>query len=177
MVRSAWTSVSWYTVKCSYAHPRTHTGTHISKGDWNISNISIFGIDQARFFLLCLPGMPFYQAVNILRRQDRIIKGVQVWYSDQVSITMKRWRFFVHVHSDACVYTSLQSTVWPESRQQLISKPGCRNLRYTIFVHPFLFLAKLGVWQQGGLDVTISFKKSCFKNMVTPWLTPISLGL
>lgn len=30
------------------------------------------------------------------------------------------------------------------------------------------------VWQQGGLDVTISFKKSCFKNMVTPWLTLIS---
>jgi hypothetical protein len=30
--------------------------------------------------------MPFYQAVNILRRQDRYIKGVQVWYSDQVCI-------------------------------------------------------------------------------------------
>ena len=30
-------------------------------------------------------GMPFNQAVNILKRQDRVIKGVQVWYSDQVS--------------------------------------------------------------------------------------------
>ena len=28
--------------------------------------------------------MPFYQAVCILRKQDRIIKGVQVWYSQQV---------------------------------------------------------------------------------------------
>ena len=27
--------------------------------------------------------MPFYQAVHILRKQDRQIKGVQVWYSDQ----------------------------------------------------------------------------------------------
>ena len=29
-------------------------------------------------------GMPFYQAVHILKRQDRNIKGVQIWYSDQV---------------------------------------------------------------------------------------------
>lgn len=37
------------------------------------------GNEQWEFVL----GMPFYQAVNILKRQDRIIKGVQVWYSDQ----------------------------------------------------------------------------------------------
>lgn len=30
--------------------------------------------------------MPFYQAVAILRRQDRQIKGVQVWYSHQVML-------------------------------------------------------------------------------------------
>ena len=36
-------------------------------------------------------GMPFYQAVNILRRQDRYIKGVQVWYSDQVSHKKLNW--------------------------------------------------------------------------------------
>ena len=29
-------------------------------------------------------GMPFNQAISILKRQDRYIKGVQVWYSDQV---------------------------------------------------------------------------------------------
>ncbi|ESO90826.1 hypothetical protein LOTGIDRAFT_122620 [Lottia gigantea] len=38
------------------------------------------GNEQWEFVL----GMPIYQAVNILRRQDRTIKGVQVWYSDQV---------------------------------------------------------------------------------------------
>jgi len=37
------------------------------------------GNEQWEFVL----GMPFYQAVHILRRQDRVIKGVQVWYSDQ----------------------------------------------------------------------------------------------
>ncbi|KAK2187623.1 hypothetical protein NP493_159g00036 [Ridgeia piscesae] len=37
------------------------------------------GNEQWEFSL----GMPFYQAVHILRKQDRIIKGVQVWYSDQ----------------------------------------------------------------------------------------------
>lgn len=37
------------------------------------------GNEQWEFIL----GMPFYQAVNILRKQDRQIKGVQVWYSDQ----------------------------------------------------------------------------------------------
>ncbi|ELT94845.1 hypothetical protein CAPTEDRAFT_124552 [Capitella teleta] len=37
------------------------------------------GNEQWEFIL----GMPFYQAVHILRRQDRPIKGVQVWYSDQ----------------------------------------------------------------------------------------------
>ena len=34
--------------------------------------------------LFSFTGMPFYQAVNILKRQDRVIKGVQVWYSNQV---------------------------------------------------------------------------------------------
>ncbi|XP_046378318.1 phagosome assembly factor 1-like isoform X2 [Haliotis rufescens] len=38
------------------------------------------GNEQWEFVL----GMPVYQAVNILKRQDRIIKGIQVWYSDQV---------------------------------------------------------------------------------------------
>lgn len=40
-------------------------------------------INQLNFHFIS--GMPFYQAVHILRKQDRIIKGVQVWYSDQVS--------------------------------------------------------------------------------------------
>ncbi|XP_070196327.1 phagosome assembly factor 1-like [Littorina saxatilis] len=42
------------------------------------------GNEQWEFVL----GMPFYQAVNILRRQDRYIKGVQVWYSDQNPLQM-----------------------------------------------------------------------------------------
>ena len=29
-------------------------------------------------------GMPFYQVVQVLKKQDMTIKGVQVWYSDQV---------------------------------------------------------------------------------------------
>jgi len=37
------------------------------------------GNEQWEFVL----GMPFYQAVNILRRQDSCIKGVQVWYSEK----------------------------------------------------------------------------------------------
>ncbi|XP_064640713.1 phagosome assembly factor 1-like isoform X2 [Lineus longissimus] len=37
------------------------------------------GNEQWEFVL----GMPFNQAVNVLKRQDRVIKGVQVWYSDQ----------------------------------------------------------------------------------------------
>jgi hypothetical protein len=36
--------------------------------------------------------MPFNQAVNVLKRQDRVIKGVQVWYSDQVSLKLLRPR-------------------------------------------------------------------------------------
>ncbi|KAK3779768.1 hypothetical protein RRG08_035906 [Elysia crispata] len=36
------------------------------------------GNEQWEFVL----GMPFYQAVNILKRQDSCIKGVQVWYSE-----------------------------------------------------------------------------------------------
>ncbi|KAK6178576.1 hypothetical protein SNE40_013334 [Patella caerulea] len=42
------------------------------------------GNEQWEFVL----GMPFYQAVNILKRQDRAIKGVQVWYSDQLPLRM-----------------------------------------------------------------------------------------
>ncbi|XP_067652292.1 phagosome assembly factor 1-like isoform X2 [Haliotis asinina] len=42
------------------------------------------GNEQWEFVL----GMPFYQAVNILKRQDRIIKGIQVWYSDQNPLQM-----------------------------------------------------------------------------------------
>lgn len=42
------------------------------------------GNEQWEFVL----GMPFYQAVNILRRQDRYIKAVQVWYSDQSPLQM-----------------------------------------------------------------------------------------
>ncbi|KAL8608778.1 hypothetical protein ACOMHN_065515 [Nucella lapillus] len=37
------------------------------------------GNEQWEFVL----GMPFYQAVNILQRQDRTIRDVHVWYSDQ----------------------------------------------------------------------------------------------
>ncbi|KAK3580322.1 hypothetical protein CHS0354_003556 [Potamilus streckersoni] len=40
------------------------------------------GNEQWEFVL----GMPFYQAVNILKRQDRVIKGVQVWYSSQAPL-------------------------------------------------------------------------------------------
>ncbi|XP_041375935.1 UPF0183 protein C16orf70-like [Gigantopelta aegis] len=42
------------------------------------------GNEQWEFVL----GMPFYQAVNILKRQDRIIKGIQVWYSEQQPLAM-----------------------------------------------------------------------------------------
>ncbi|XP_045192190.1 phagosome assembly factor 1-like [Mercenaria mercenaria] len=42
------------------------------------------GNEQWEFIL----GMPFYQAVNILKRQDRVIKGVQVWYSNQGPLNM-----------------------------------------------------------------------------------------
>ncbi|XP_033755111.1 UPF0183 protein C16orf70 homolog isoform X1 [Pecten maximus] len=42
------------------------------------------GNEQWEFVL----GMPFYQAVSILRRQDRVIKGVQVWYSQQYPLQM-----------------------------------------------------------------------------------------
>ncbi|CAL1539381.1 unnamed protein product [Lymnaea stagnalis] len=42
------------------------------------------GNEQWEFVL----GMPFYQAVNILRRQDSSIKGVQVWYSDSNPLQM-----------------------------------------------------------------------------------------
>lgn len=42
------------------------------------------GNEQWEFVL----GMPFYQAVAILRRQDRQIKGVQVWYSHQYPLQM-----------------------------------------------------------------------------------------
>ncbi|XP_064599085.1 phagosome assembly factor 1-like [Liolophura sinensis] len=42
------------------------------------------GNEQWEFVL----GMPFYQAVNILKRQDRLIKAVQVWYSDQNPLQM-----------------------------------------------------------------------------------------
>ncbi|XP_046378450.1 phagosome assembly factor 1-like [Haliotis cracherodii] len=42
------------------------------------------GNEQWEFVL----GMPVYQAVNILKRQDRIIKGIQVWYSDQNPLQM-----------------------------------------------------------------------------------------
>lgn len=42
------------------------------------------GNEQWEFVL----GMPFYQAVNILKRQDRVIKGVQVWYSNQSPLQM-----------------------------------------------------------------------------------------
>ena len=34
---------------------------------------------------LIVSGMPFYQAVHITKRQDRIIKGVHIWYSDRVN--------------------------------------------------------------------------------------------
>lgn len=37
------------------------------------------GNEQWEFLL----GMPFYQAIYILRKQDTIIRGVQVWYGDQ----------------------------------------------------------------------------------------------
>ncbi|KAL3858968.1 hypothetical protein ACJMK2_009213 [Sinanodonta woodiana] len=40
------------------------------------------GNEQWEFVL----GLPFYQAVNILKRQDRVIKGVQVWYSSQAPL-------------------------------------------------------------------------------------------
>ncbi|XP_046558892.1 phagosome assembly factor 1-like isoform X2 [Haliotis rubra] len=39
-------------------------------------------------FVLGMPVCLFYQAVNILKRQDRIIKGIQVWYSDQNPLQM-----------------------------------------------------------------------------------------
>ncbi|XP_052233551.1 phagosome assembly factor 1-like [Dreissena polymorpha] len=42
------------------------------------------GNEQWEFIL----GMPFYQAVNILRRHDRVIKGVQTWYSNQGPLIM-----------------------------------------------------------------------------------------
>ncbi|XP_023930822.1 UPF0183 protein C16orf70 homolog [Lingula anatina] len=42
------------------------------------------GNEQWEFIL----GQPFYQTVNILKRHDRNIKGVQVWYSDQVPLDM-----------------------------------------------------------------------------------------
>lgn len=42
-------------------------------------------------------GMPFYQAVNILRRQDRSIKGVQVWYSDQVITKVLKFEMFTDI--------------------------------------------------------------------------------
>ncbi|XP_076470414.1 phagosome assembly factor 1-like [Babylonia areolata] len=42
------------------------------------------GNEQWEFVL----GMPFYQAVNILQRQDRSIRGVQVWYSDQTPLDL-----------------------------------------------------------------------------------------
>lgn len=52
----------------------------------------IFSKRTIKYYPVCflsvlyfVSGMPFYQAVNILRRQDSSIKGVQVWYSDQVS--------------------------------------------------------------------------------------------
>ncbi len=40
--------------------------------------------------------MPFHQAVFILKRQDRTIKGVQVWYSDQVEIKWQVLSFGIH---------------------------------------------------------------------------------
>ncbi|XP_071174921.1 phagosome assembly factor 1-like [Mytilus edulis] len=42
------------------------------------------GNEQWEFIL----GMPFNQAISILKRQDRYIKGVQVWYSDQYPLQM-----------------------------------------------------------------------------------------
>ncbi|GFS16241.1 UPF0183 protein C16orf70-like protein [Elysia marginata] len=42
------------------------------------------GNEQWEFVL----GMPFYQAVNILKRQDSCIKGVQVWYSEASPLTL-----------------------------------------------------------------------------------------
>ena len=42
-------------------------------------------------------GMPFNQAISILKRQDRYIKGVQVWYSDQVGQnkrTSNKWNLY-----------------------------------------------------------------------------------
>ncbi|XP_074646338.1 phagosome assembly factor 1-like isoform X2 [Tubulanus polymorphus] len=40
------------------------------------------GNEQWEFIL----GMPFNQAVNILKRQDRVIRGVEVWYNDQAPL-------------------------------------------------------------------------------------------
>ncbi|CAH1780529.1 unnamed protein product [Owenia fusiformis] len=42
------------------------------------------GNEQWEFIL----GMPFHQAVAITQRQDRLVKGVQVWYSDQTPLQM-----------------------------------------------------------------------------------------
>ena len=50
-------------------------------GNYNV----LYAVWRVVYGISCFfPGMPFFQAVHILRRQDRIIKGVQVWYSDQV---------------------------------------------------------------------------------------------
>lgn len=43
------------------------------------------GNEQWEFVL----GMPFYQAVNILKRQDSCIKGVQVWYSEASPLSLE----------------------------------------------------------------------------------------
>lgn len=50
---------------------------------------------------LFLSGMPFYQAVNILRSQDSSIKGVQVWYSEQVCTHTQAWK--TSVAKNVCV--------------------------------------------------------------------------
>ena len=47
-----------------------------------------FPFTYAHFYLMnfiLISGMPLYQAIHILKKQDRIVKGVQVWYNDQVS--------------------------------------------------------------------------------------------
>lgn len=52
------------------------------------------------YTLVCMcvwAGMPFYQGVHILKRQDRVVKGVQVWYSDQVSVDCNISKVYIHV--------------------------------------------------------------------------------
>ncbi|KAJ8303189.1 hypothetical protein KUTeg_019585, partial [Tegillarca granosa] len=75
--------ITYYPVTCNQIDIQTFV-VDLTMLDLEVVPERSLGNEQWEFVL----GMPFYQSVSILRRQDRLIKGVQVWYSEQYPLQM-----------------------------------------------------------------------------------------